>query len=118
MSAVFEQIFQVGFLAAACLYAMDRHVGRLAEDHANAKLLADAIRDVPGLTLSPPEVQTNLVWAEVSPALGTAKDVATRLREKGVLAAALGTTVIRVVTHLDVSRADCERAAAAIRTLA
>lgn len=109
---------QVGFLAAACLYAMDRHVARLAADHAHARFLADAVRDVPGLTLVPPQVETNLVWAEVSPELGTAKAVTARLKERGVLAAALGTTVIRLVTHLDVSRADCERAAAAIRELA
>jgi threonine aldolase len=109
---------QIGFLAAACLYAMDRNVARLADDHANARLLADAVRDVPGLSLVPPQVETNLVWAEVSPALGTAKAVAARLKETGILAAALGTTVIRLVTHLDVSRADCERAAAAIRGLA
>jgi threonine aldolase len=96
---------------------MDRHVARLADDHANARLLADAVREVPGLTLAPPDVETNLVWAEVAPALGTAKAVAGRLKEKGVLAAALGAKVIRLVTHLDVSRADCEQAAAAIRGL-
>jgi threonine aldolase len=109
---------QVGFLAAACLYGMDRHVSRLADDHANARLLADAVRDVPGLTLVPPTVETNLVWVEVSRERGTAKAVAAQLNERGVLAAALGTNVVRLVTHLDVSRADCERAAAAIRSLA
>jgi threonine aldolase len=57
------------------------------------------------------------VWAEVSPALGTAREVATRLKAAGVLASALGANVVRFVTHLDVSRADCERAAAAIRAL-
>jgi threonine aldolase len=106
---------QAGFLAAACLYAIDHHVGRLAEDHANAKLLAAAVADTPGLTLAPPEVETNLVWFEVAPEVGTARQVAGRLREHGVLVAALGETVVRACTHLDVSRADCERATEVIR---
>lgn len=108
---------QVGGLAAACLYAMDHHVARLAEDHANAKLIAEAVRDTPGLTLVPPKVQTNLVWFDCHPALGTAKAVAGRLKEVGVLVAALGDHTLRACTHLDVSRADCERAADALRRL-
>ena len=108
---------QAGFLAAACLYAMDHHVERLAQDHANARLIAAAVRDVPGLRLVPPEAETNLVWFEVDPALGTAREVADRLKAKGVLVAALGQNVVRAVTHLDVSREQCERAAAAIREL-
>ncbi|HJZ54101.1 MAG TPA: GntG family PLP-dependent aldolase, partial [Gemmataceae bacterium] len=79
---------QVGYIAAACLHAMDHHIERLAEDHANAKLIAKAIADVPGFALTPPEVETNLVWFEVEANHGTAKDVANRLKEKGVLVAA------------------------------
>lgn len=109
---------QVGFLAAACLYGLDHHVERLAEDHANAQLLAAAIADVPGLTLVPSTVETNLVWFEVGPALGTPAHVADRLRADGVLVAPLGGRTVRACTHLDVSRSDCERAAAAIRQLA
>jgi threonine aldolase len=109
---------QAGILAAACLYALDHHVERLAEDHANAKLIAAAVRDVPGLTLVPAVVETNLVWAEVDPSLGTAKDVAGRLARAGVRVSALGDQTLRAVTHLDVSRADCERAAEAIRRYA
>lgn len=108
---------QVGFLAAACRYAMDHQVERLAEDHANAKLLAAAIAEVPGFKLLPPEVETNLVWFEVGSPWKSARDVANRLKEAGVLVAALGTNVARAVTHLNVSRAECERAAAAIRGL-
>lgn len=108
---------QAGYLAAACLYAMDRHVDRLAEDHANAKRIAAAVAEVPGFALTPPEVETNLVWFAVDARHGSAKDVAARLREKGVLVAALGKNVIRAVTHLDVNREQCERAAAAIRGL-
>ena len=109
---------QAGYLAAACLYAMDRHLDRLAEDHANARVLADAVREVPGLALVPPEVETNLVWFEVDGRLGSAKEVAGRLRERGLLVAALGRKVIRAVTHLDVSAEQCRRAADAIRGLA
>ena len=108
---------QAGFLAAACLYALDHHVERLADDHANAKLLAAAFRDVPGLRLVPEVVDTNLVWAEVDPSLGTARDVAGRLNRAGVRVSALGDQTLRACTHLDVSRADCERAAEAIRRL-
>jgi threonine aldolase len=106
---------QAGFLAAACLYALDHHVERLAEDHANAKLLAAAAADTPGLKLSPPRVETNLVWVEVAPEMGTARQLAGRLRERGVLVSALGEQVVRACTHLDVTRADCERAAEVIR---
>jgi threonine aldolase len=109
---------QVGYLAAACDYALDRHLDRLADDHANAQILAAAVRDVPGFTLTPPEVETNLVWFEVDARHGDAKRVAERLKASGVLVAALGARVVRMVTHLDVSRADCEAAAEAVRGLA
>lgn len=108
---------QVGILAAACLYALDHHLDRLAEDHENARLIADAVREVPGLTLVPPEVETNLVWFEVSPRWGSARDLAERLKAEGILVAALGANVVRVVTHLDVSREQCRRAASIIRGL-
>jgi threonine aldolase len=109
---------QVGYLAAACSYAMDNHVARLADDHANAQLLAAAVRDTPGLTLVPEKVETNLVWFEVDRAThGSPQDVTRKLREKGVLMSALGEKTVRACTHLDVSRADCERAAEAIRGL-
>jgi threonine aldolase len=109
---------QAGFLAAACLYAMDHHIDRLSEDHANAQVIVKAVADVPGFTLTPPEVQTNLVWFEVDAKLGTAKDVAEKLKANGVLVAALGKHVIRAVTHLDVTREQCLKAAEVIRKLA
>lgn len=109
---------QIGFLAAACDYALDHHIDRLKDDHANAKIVADAVAEVPGFTLTPTEVETNLVWFTVDARHGDAKQVAERLKAKGVLVAPLGTRVVRAVTHLDVSRAQCEEAAAAIQTLA
>ena len=110
---------QVGFLAAACHYALDHHVSRLAEDHENAQIIAKAVAEVPGFTLTPPEVETNLVWFEVDAARhGPAKRVAEKLKENGVLVAALDQNVVRAVTHLDVSREQCTKAAEAIRRLA
>jgi threonine aldolase len=109
---------QAGFLAAACLYALDHHIGRLAEDHANARLIAEAVRDVPGLALTPPEVETNLVWFTADARHGSARAVADRLKADGVLVAALGPSVLRAVTHLDVTREQCARAAEVIRRLA
>jgi threonine aldolase len=109
---------QAGYLAAACVYAMDHHVARLADDHANAKLLAAAVASVPGFRLAPPRVETNLVWFDVDPSAGSARDVVGRLKAVGILVSALGSQTVRACTHLGVSRADCERAAAAIRGLA
>lgn len=109
---------QAGYLAAACLYALDHNIDRLAEDHANAQIIAKAVADVPGLKLVPPQVETNLVWFEVDAKLGTAKAVAEKLKANGVLVAALEQNVIRAATHLDASRADCEKAASIIRKLA
>jgi len=109
---------QAGFLAAACIHAMDHHIDRLAEDHENAKLLASAVRDVPGLKLVPENVETNLVWFDVDrTTLGSPQEVVRRLKAHGVLMSALGETTVRACTHLNVSRADCETAAAALRTL-
>lgn len=109
---------QAGYLAAACHYALDHNIRRLAEDHANATIIAKAVEEVPGFTLTPPEVETNLVWFEVDARHGTAKQVAERLKVNGILVAALGQNVIRAVTHLDVTREQCVQAAEAIRKLA
>jgi threonine aldolase len=103
---------QVGVLAAAGRYALEHHVERLAEDHANAALLASLIADVPGLTIE--LAATNMVWVQVSPAL--APRFVPALAERGVLAT--GTTLVRFVTHLDLRRADVEAAAKIIREVA
>ena len=102
---------QAGVLAAAALYALDHHVERLADDHRNAQVIAQAIADTPGLRLAPPEVETNLIWFRVEPELGTAKDVAAALKERGVLVHAAGPQTLRACTHLDVSAAQAKRAA-------
>jgi threonine aldolase len=105
-------------LAAAALYAIEHNIERLREDHENAQIIAQAIRDTDGLRLDPPEVETNLIWFHVEPELGTAAEVAARLKPHGVLVGVGGPQTLRACTHLDVSRAMCERAADAIRQFA
>ena len=109
---------QAGVIAAAALYALDNHVERLVEDHRNARVLARAIADTPGLRLDPPEVETNLIWFEVEAELGTAQAVAAALKRRGVLVHVAGPHTLRACTHLDVSAAQVERAAEAIRLTA
>jgi threonine aldolase len=106
---------QAGVIAAACLYALDHHIERLAEDHRNAQVIAQAVADTPGLQLTPGEVDTNLIFAQIDRDLGTAKDVVAGLRENHVLALTTAPQTIRMCTHLDVSAAQTERAADTIR---
>ncbi len=108
---------QAGIVAAGALYALDHHVNRLAEDHQNARTLAKAVEATSGLSLESGAVETNLVWINVDPSLGTAKEVAARLKADGVLVSALGAQVIRACTHLDVSREQARHAAEAIHRL-
>lgn len=98
---------QVGVLAAAGLHALDHHVERLADDHAHARLLAEACG------VDPATVDTNIV---VVPHADPAAFVAAA-REAGVQVASVGPTTVRMVTHLDVSRDDAERAAAVLASL-
>jgi threonine aldolase len=106
---------QAGIVAAAALYALDHHVERLAEDHANARILAEAIGDTPGLRLDPPEVETNLVFFEVDPDLGTSQDIVAALRQRGILVHPTAPYMMRACTHLDVSTAQIEQVAEKIR---
>ncbi|HEX5079629.1 MAG TPA: GntG family PLP-dependent aldolase [Geminicoccaceae bacterium] len=105
---------QAGIIAAACLYALDHHVERLAEDHANAKALAEALAQIPGIELDPAGVETNIVWFDVRGRLGAA-EVAAALAGQGVLIGSYGQSRMRAVTHLDVDRAGIEVALDAMR---
>ncbi|MDX2035754.1 MAG: low-specificity L-threonine aldolase [Isosphaeraceae bacterium] len=109
---------QAGIIAAGAIHALEHHVERLALDHEHAKILADAVESTPGLSLESGPVETNLVWISVDPALGTAADVSARLRSRGVLVSALGPTVLRACTHLNVDRSRVEAAAKVIREAA
>jgi threonine aldolase len=101
---------QAGIIAAGALYALEHHVPRLAEDHANARRLGEAIRGIDGLELRPPEIDTNLVVIHVEPRLGTAGQFAARLQERGLSVLAIGPTLLRAVTHLDVNAEQIDRA--------
>ena len=98
---------QVGILAAAGAYALDHHVERLADDHAHARLLGEA------LGLDPAAVDTNIVVVERP----DASAFVARAAEEGVRIAAVGPRAVRLVTHLDVSKADAERAAVVLGRL-
>jgi threonine aldolase len=106
---------QAGVIAAAALYALDHHIERLADDHRNARVIAQAVAETPGLRLDPAEVETNLVWVEVEPEAGTARAIADVLKEHGVLVHVAGPQTFRACTHLDVSAAQAARAAEVIR---
>lgn len=103
---------QAGILAAAGLFALDHHVERLAEDHANATRLADGLRGVPGIALDPPQPETNLVFFEVAGM--TAPQLCQRLRAEGIAVGAESEIRLRAVTHLDVDAGGIATAIGAI----
>ncbi len=109
---------QAGMIAAGALYALQHHVDRLAEDHANAQILATAIRESQGLRLASETVDTNIVFFDVDPQLATAEQFSGALRQQKVLALSLSKRRIRAVTHMDVSTPQVHRAAEIIRSLA
>lgn len=109
---------QGGIIASGALFALENHIDRLAEDHRNAACFADLIRDVDGINLDPPKIETNIVFFNVDPKLGTAAEFGGRLKKNGVLTNALGKQLIRAVTHLDVTTAEVERAAGILRETA
>jgi len=106
---------QAGILGAAALHALDHHVERLADDHANARLLAEAIAALPGVALDPSAVETNIVFFDIAGSGLDAAEVCARLARRGVTMGPFGPTVIRAVTHLDVSRDDVPKAVEALR---
>jgi threonine aldolase len=103
---------QVGILAAAGEYALDHHLDRLVEDHANARELAETLATSPAIELDPAAVRTNIVVFRLGPSGPDAATLVARAREKGVLVVAFGPRTVRAVTHLDVDAAAVRRAAA------
>ncbi len=107
---------QAGVLAAAGLYALDHHIDRLADDHARAGRLAEAVADNPLFELDPSTVETNIVIAALRrPQCGAR--ILEDLKSRGVLAGAMGEGRIRFVTHLDIDDAALDRAVAALSEL-
>jgi len=108
---------QAGILAAAGLIALEEMPKRLAEDHENAKLLAEGIAQIPGIALDPATVVTNIVIFDIKRTGLAVGDFVAKSKQHGVLLCGVGGTRIRVVTHNDVSRSDCERALVEIAQL-
>jgi threonine aldolase len=105
---------QVGILGAAGLYALDHHLDRLPEDHENAKLIASRLRNLQHVTLAADPVETNIVIFSLKPGAPDAAAVIAAARAQGVLVVAFGSRTVRAVTHRDVTREQCERAASAL----
>ena len=100
---------QAGVLAAAGLIALEEGPKRLHEDHANARLLAEAVAQVEGVEIDLEAVETNIVIFRLTS--GDAAGFCAELKREGVIGSAIGPDAVRFVTHCDVSREDCVRAA-------
>lgn len=109
---------QAGILAAAGLIALEQMPARLAEDHANARRLAEGLATIPGIRLDASKVPTNIVIFDVSGTGRTSAELSARLKERGVLINGINPRAMRLVTHMDVTRADCECALGAIEEAA
>jgi threonine aldolase len=105
---------QAGYLAAAGIYALDHHIDRLEEDHRKAQRLAQGLANIKNVLINPGEVETNMLFFDVSRAERAAQEVAAALKVKGVLVLPTAKTRLRCVTHLDVSFAEIDQAVQAI----
>jgi threonine aldolase len=107
---------QAGIIAAGGVYALRHHVKRLADDHANARRLAEGLAKLPGVALDPATVETNIVIFDVGGRLD-APALVQGLLARGVRMGAMGPRSVRAVTHLDVSAAHIERALESARAM-
>ncbi len=101
---------QVGIVAAAGIYALDHHIERLKYDHENARRLAHGLAHLRGVTINPEYVETNIIIFDVTQSGLTAFGVAEAMKKEGILIHPIGERKIRLVTHLDVSQEDIEKA--------
>jgi threonine aldolase len=108
---------QNGIFAAAALHGLDHHLQRLGEDHANARVLAEALAAAAPVQLDLATVQTNIVVFHLAPEAADAATLVARARQRGVLLNAFAARTVRAVTHLDVSGEEVSRAAAILREL-
>ncbi|HLK66519.1 MAG TPA: GntG family PLP-dependent aldolase [Bryobacteraceae bacterium] len=105
---------QVGVLAAACLVALDETPPRLCEDHANARFLGEGLARIPGISIDPCRVVTNIAVFDVSGTGIAPADLSARLKERGVLINYINERQMRAVTHYDVDREACTQALQAV----
>lgn len=101
---------QAGVIAAGALYALEHQVERLAEDHVNARRLGELISANEGLSLSPKQIDTNIIYFEIAPGICSASEFAKKIGKHGLLMLPLSRTHVRAVTHLNVTREDVEQA--------
>ena len=102
---------QIGIFAAAGIFALDNNMTRLVEDHANARLIADRLAKSRHIAIDLATVQTNILVFGLAVDAPDAMTLVAKARERGVLINAFGPRTVRAVTHLDVSRDQCARAA-------
>lgn len=107
---------QVGILGAACLYALDNNIDRLAEDHENASRIGRIVESIPHLSLAFP-VETNIVILRMNEESGDIEELRAGLEREGVLALTFGGTFMRMVAHLDVSSEDIDLVEKALRSV-
>lgn len=109
---------QVGVLAAAGLIALEESPARLREDHQNARLLAKRLAEIPGIQIDPARVQTNILIFDISELHVATAEFSKELKSRGVLANGINPAQMRMVTHGDVTRDECERAADIVAEIA
>ena len=109
---------QAGVIAAAGLVAMDTMIDRLADDHANAKKLAEGLANIDGLNVDPERIQTNIVIFEVDPAMATVQEFMAALDREGVKVSYPGEHTIRMVTHREIDSSEINDALARISNVA
>ncbi|HEX7588796.1 MAG TPA: low-specificity L-threonine aldolase [Anaerolineae bacterium] len=107
---------QAGILAAAGLVALETMIERLADDHANARYLAESAADIPGIDLDPSRVKTNIVFFDLEPSMPNAMEIADRLARTSVLISPAGERRMRAVTHYGVDRADIDTTIGALKS--
>ncbi|MCR9198182.1 MAG: beta-eliminating lyase-related protein [Planctomycetaceae bacterium] len=105
---------QSGMMAAAAVYALENHVDRMQQDHDNAQRLATLLAQIDGVAADPAATESNLVFFEIDPELGTAVQLSAALRERGVLIGPMGGQKLRAATHLDVAESDISVVAEAV----
>ena len=108
---------QAGILAAAGLIALEKMPLRLKEDHDNARFLADGLSRIPSIKIDPAKVATNILVFDITSTGMNTADFSRKLAAKNVLAAGINPEQMRFVTHMDVSRADCEAALEAVEAI-
>jgi threonine aldolase len=107
---------QTGVLTAMCLYALDNHIDRLADDHALAQFIGVRLNELEIISNILP-IDTNIVIADIAPDGPDAREVANQLKRKNVTITVVGPRRIRIVTHMDVGEVDAEALVAAMETL-